>query len=151
MKKDVARNYLEVSVESSSPLKLVVWLYDIAIEALKAASVALEAGDAEKRTHQVNRAMTAIGELQGALDFENGGEVATQLARLYTHSRRKLYEAHSQASPEALAELTGELESVRDAWKQVERSVDGTQPANKINGNIPAGPPIDGSGRDWSA
>ena len=56
-------------------MRLVICLYEQAIEDLRCAVIALEKGDIEARTRGINHALTVIAQLQGSLDMERGGEV----------------------------------------------------------------------------
>lgn len=123
MKRNPARDYLHLTASSASSVGLVVLLYDLVLEALHRALQALEEDDTEQRTAELNRAIAALGELQGSLDFTRGDEVARWLGHFYTRARGKIIEAHIKASEEILRQLAAEFLSVREAWQQVEQSV----------------------------
>jgi len=57
-----------------------------------------------------------------SLDFDKGGEIAQNLARVYNYSIRKLTEAHAEESDEAMREIMDISVGLRDAWKQMPAS-----------------------------
>ena len=67
------------------PSRLIVILYDEAINSLVAAMDAISLGDIEARFNATTRTVEIISELNVSLDMENGGEIAQTLAALYNH------------------------------------------------------------------
>ena len=55
--------------------------------------------DIEERVKHSNRALLALQELDLMLDFENGGETAKELARVYSYVRAKLIESQIKLNP----------------------------------------------------
>lgn len=111
--------YLESKVLSASPLELVSLAYEGAIEAIGSARVCVR----EKRIHDRSRAITKaqllIGELQKSLDFDRGGDLSQQLARLYDYMQRRLMEANFQQVEAPLAEVESLLGTVLESWRQL--------------------------------
>ncbi|MBI1749431.1 MAG: flagellar export chaperone FliS [Acidobacteria bacterium] len=125
MNADPARSYKQFAAGSASPVGLVVMLYDAAMSSLERATQAVDAGDTEKRSAALNHVLAVIGELQGCLNFERGGEVAQRLERFYSVARGKVLEAHIKVSRKMLEELSGQFASLREAWQEVERAESG--------------------------
>lgn len=61
--------YRENDVHGSSPVRLVVLLYDQIIQDLTKAAQAIEQNQVELRTKYINHAILVIGHLQSPLDF----------------------------------------------------------------------------------
>ena len=95
---DARSSYREASVRGASPVRLVISLYEQAIEDLRRAIIALDKGAIEVRTREINHALLVIAQLQGSLDMERGGEVAKNLARFYGVVRAGLTEAQLKQS-----------------------------------------------------
>ena len=76
MTDDSARAYRQATAFGASPVGQVVALYDALLRDLHKATTAIAAGHVESRVAAANHALTIIGELQGVLDFEHGGEPA---------------------------------------------------------------------------
>jgi len=112
--------YREFSVQSATPLGLVVMLYDGAITALRQAVTAIEAHDITKKCAHLNRAQAIIVQLEGTLNFEQGGEVAQTLKALYVHARAQILKANLEDSPEILSALIEKITTVREAWHEAD-------------------------------
>ena len=122
---DARTSYREAAVRGASPVRLVICLYEQAIEDLRRAVLALEKGDIEARTCAINHALVVIAQLQGSLDRERGGEVAGNLDRFYNIVRAGLAEAQVRQSAKILEKQISELVLVYEAWLEVERATTG--------------------------
>lgn len=109
-------------MRGASPVRLVICLYEQAIEDLRRAVIALEKGDIEGRTRGINHALMVIGQLQGSLDMQRGGEVARNLNRFYNVARTSLAEAQLKQSERILERQVSELVLIYEAWLEVERA-----------------------------
>ena len=67
----------------------------------------------------MDKAISMIGELQTALDFEKGGEIAVSLDRLYDYLLRRLTEANANRDPAPLEEIIRLLGMLESAWQEV--------------------------------
>src|SRR5271170_404997 len=99
---DARSSYRETAVRGASPVRLVICLYEQTISDLRRAAVALEKGDIEARTRNINHAVLVIGQLQGTLDMERGGAVARNLLKFYSLLRAGLVEAQGKQSKQIL-------------------------------------------------
>lgn len=111
--------YKQTDVTSRSPLEIVVLLYDGAIRFLGEAHTAAGRSDKPSRTRAVARAQAIIGELQGTLDMERGGQVASDLDRLYTYMTSRLLDATARYDDTAITEVQRLLGSMREAWAKI--------------------------------
>lgn len=125
---DSAFAYHQNTAIGASPVGQVVALYDTILRDLHRASAAVEAGHIEKRCNAINHALTVIGELQGVLDFERGGEAARHLNSFYNVTRAKVTHAGVTSSHDELKELIGMFTRMRAAWSKVERTVGTSEP-----------------------
>lgn len=114
-----AQRYLQTEVRSSSPLELVVMLYDGALRSTAAASEAMRRGDIPARRAALSKTMAIIGELQNTLDMKNGGDVAVQLDQLYGWMTSRLLEAAVRQDAGPIDEVRRVLETLRDGWHQI--------------------------------
>ena len=120
-----ARQYRRAAAHSATPVGLVVLLYEAALDSLYRAVRAQEAGNIEERTTHLNRVLAVLGELQAALDFERGGEVARSLRDFYHFAHARLLEGSVRSSKEILVQVTEQFRLLRDAWQQVEPALAG--------------------------
>src|SRR5271165_1678746 len=116
---DARSSYRETAVRGASPVRLVICLYEQAIEDLRRAVIAQEKGDIEARTRGINHALAVIAQLEGSLDMERGGDVAKNLARFYSLVRSGLTEAQVQQSIRILEQQISQLATVHKAWLEV--------------------------------
>jgi flagellar secretion chaperone FliS len=115
-------SYREAAVQGAGRVRLVVLLYEQAIEDLRRALAAHARKEIEVRTREINHALLVLGHLQGSLDMRQGGQVAANLVRFYSLVRAGLVEAQCKQSAALLERQIALLLQVRDAWCQVERS-----------------------------
>ena len=72
--------------------------------------------------------------LQGSLDFEKGGDLATNLNELYSYVTRRLFHVNAHNDVVALDEIYGLMREIRDAWEGVPSLLSGsTRPAGMMN------------------
>ncbi|HEV2398258.1 MAG TPA: flagellar export chaperone FliS [Candidatus Sulfotelmatobacter sp.] len=116
-------SYRESSVAGASPLRLVILLYEQAIEDLRRAIDANDRHDVEGRTREISHALLVIGHLQATLDTSQGGQVAHNLNRFYSQLRSGVIAAQCAQSAELIEQQIAHLILVRDAWCAVERDI----------------------------
>ena len=96
-----SNEYHRQEILSASPLQLVVKLYDIAI--------------ASCFRNDRQKLRRALAELMSALNVEEGGEIASNLAGLYEY-------CIDQSVAGDLDQIRSLLVELRDAWKSIELS-----------------------------
>lgn len=111
-----AHAYQTVGAQSSSPLELVVMLYDGALRFLKQAKEAHSRGDVRGRSTNISRALAIVSELQSTLDVEKGLDIALELDRLYHYITGRLLDVTTKQDAAALDEILGLVGTLRDAW-----------------------------------
>lgn len=111
--------YLEAEILTADPIRLTKIVYDIGVTALESARQCCREGDIPGRGKFVNKTLDVLLELGESLDFEKGGEIATNYARLYDYCQRRVIQAHVEQSEKMLAEVQHLLEEMRDAWDVV--------------------------------
>jgi flagellar protein FliS len=111
-----ASNYLNNQIKTASQEQILVMLYDGAINFCRKARYALDAGDKVGRGEGISRAMAIINELNSTLDFEIGGEIATELDALYGFMTRELISANVNNDSKKIATVIGLLKELRETW-----------------------------------
>ncbi len=124
--------YQQSTAFSASAVGQVVALYDRILRDLRQAIQALQAGQIERRVGALNHALTIIGELQGVLDFERGGDVAGKLNSFYNVTRAMVMQAGVNSSASAMEELISMFTRLRAAWSQVEKTVPAAEPTERL-------------------
>ena len=120
--------YRETSIKTSSQGKLIVLLYDKAINSIEKAVALLDSGD--KRLDLVNssiiRAQEIITELSASLDFEKGKDIASNLFSLYIYFNQQLMSANLEKDSSHIKPVITMLQDLRSAWKQIENTKEQT-------------------------
>jgi len=114
-----AQHYMQTQVRSSSPLELVVMLYDGILRNTAAAIDAMARKDIRARRDAISKSLAIISELQSTLNMDQGGDVAVQLDRLYTWMTQSLIDATVKQDPKPIHDVRRIVESLRDAWQQI--------------------------------
>ncbi len=110
--------YCQAGHAGSTPLELVVLLYDALLDDLRRAIRSIRSHDIESRTAELQHAHRILEQLQGNINFELGADAARNLDKLYSLVRAKLLEAQWKSSDEILQSQIELLRPVRDAWNQ---------------------------------
>jgi flagellar secretion chaperone FliS len=110
--------YRQATVETASPGKLVVMLYDGAIRFLGEALEHLEQRKPKETHEAIIRAENILCELMTALDMERGGKIAENLLALYEFMHLRLVEGNIQKDATRIREVLTLLTDLRDAWAQ---------------------------------
>jgi len=111
--------YQQTAIGTQSKGRLIVMLYDGAIKFLKLAVRELEAGNHAAKGQYINRAQDILNELNAVLDMDTGGEVASNLRRLYLFMNRRLSEANGKRDPQMICEVITLLEELNQSWRAI--------------------------------
>jgi flagellar protein FliS len=122
-------------VETASPARLIVMLYDGAIRFINEAAYAMQQRDYETQNTKLQRAQKILAELISSLDFDKGGEIAENLFRLYTYMYNQLVEANINDSRDRLEHVVHLLSELREAWDTIatESETQVALPAAKVS------------------
>jgi flagellar secretion chaperone FliS len=108
--------YRHSTVETASPGKLVVMLYDGAIRFLGEALEHLEVNHPKETHEAIVKAENILCELMSALDMQRGGKIAENLLSLYEFMHLRLVEANIQKDAGRVRDVLGLLQDLREAW-----------------------------------
>jgi flagellar protein FliS len=122
------RQYQRAQVETASPTRLVVLLYDGAIRFCHKGQEAMRRGEFETQNTNLINAQRIVGELLGSLNREAGGEVAANLTRVYTYLLEELVKANLYDKPEILDHAIWVLDELRASWVEIDRMAAGNAP-----------------------
>lgn len=111
--------YQRTQVMTSSRVQIVVLLYDAAIQSIELARAGIESNDPKEKGRFLGRAISIIGELNSVLDFEQGGEIARSLHRLYEYMLNELVMANARNDVRRLDGPHRCLSTLREGWREV--------------------------------
>jgi len=115
------RQYHQTQVQTADRGKLLLMVYDVAINSLRESQRLMGLGDIPAKGLQMDKAIRAVGELRSSLDLARGREIAASLDRLYDFMLRRMREANLQNEGEHLEVVVRILEDLRETWSQVIR------------------------------
>ena len=125
---NAAQNYQRETARGASAIGGVVALYDTILRDFRRASAAAATGNIEARVFELNHALTVIGELNGVLDYQRGGEAAKRFHHFYEVTRGLILEANLRSTPESLEQLIALYSPVRQAWTKIDGQISSGAP-----------------------
>ncbi len=108
--------YQNVQVTTSNPEKILIMLYDGAINFTKIAIEKLAKGDVAGKGLYIGKTHAIVAELMETLNHEVGGDISQQLQRLYSYLIDELVTANIKNSPAHLENALKIMTSMRDTW-----------------------------------
>jgi flagellar protein FliS len=109
--------YLQDSINTATPGRLLVMLYDRLVMDLVQGEEGLRTGDREQANERITHAQEIILELRATLDVDAWAGAAG-LAGLYGFLVTELIQANIQRDADKVATCRGMVEPLRDAWRQ---------------------------------
>jgi flagellar protein FliS len=106
-------------VASADGVQLIQMLFDGLLESLAATKGHIQNGAIVEKGKSIARASRIVIGLQGALDFERGGDLANNLNELYGYVTRRLLHVNARNDLDALEEIFGLMNEIRSAWEGV--------------------------------
>jgi flagellar secretion chaperone FliS len=111
-----AANYRELEILSASSDRLVLMLFDHLVVQLERARIGTERNDLVLQLAGLTKARAIVGELLATLDFEQGGEIATQLADLYQFMLIEMLDVGQRGDSATLGRLAGIASTLREGF-----------------------------------
>jgi len=122
------------------PSRLIVLLYDAAIEGLDDAIAAIADGDIEGRFMATARTAEIVDRLHSALDMELGGEIAANLDQIYVAVISQLPVLNLKNDPEIARKLIALLAPLRASWAELDARLQFGLEAGRVDAeNVPNG------------
>jgi flagellar protein FliS len=113
--------YLQDSVSTASPARLLVMLYERLVLDLSQAEAALGASDRDQAADKLMHAQEIVLELRATLD-ESVWDGANGLAQIYGWVVNELIQANVKGNATKVAECRALIEPLRDAWREAAMS-----------------------------
>ena len=111
---------LDAQTSRASPLELVLLLTDGLLDELARARAHIVARRYEQKAASIDKCVEIINGLSSSLDFEQGGEVVANLARLYDFCATRLHAAGIALDPLMVDEVVQILTTIRQGWLGVQ-------------------------------
>ena len=108
----------EAVVESDDPQALIMLLLDELLRAMRGYVSGISKDDSKemRKNDQFTRSLTMLYGLQSCLNFDEGGEIAENLFRLYEYARVQLLHASQTGDIEGTQVAISSISEIREAW-----------------------------------
>lgn len=114
-----AMQYQRNAVQTASPAKLTLMLYDGAVKFSNIALEAMEEGNIEKAHTNIIKVQNIIVEFRSTLDMKY--PVAKDFDVVYDYIYRRLVEANMKKDKVIMEEALKYIKEMRETWKEVMR------------------------------
>ncbi|AAX17056.1 flagellar export chaperone FliS [Borrelia hermsii] len=112
--------YKKTQINTSSPISILVMLYEKAIQDLEIAKEFYKSEDPNstaKADEKVYHAQDIIIELMSTLNFEDGGEISNNLFSIYSFLSKTLESVTLEKNRDNIQEVLKHLKNLHTAWK----------------------------------
>ncbi len=114
--------YRQNSIDTASPARLIVMLYEGVVTALDKTAAALSVPvDIELAHRELTRCQDIVVELMQALNHD-AGEMAIRLATLYEYCHHQLVQANASKDFSHAQPVRDIFADLRDAWTEIAES-----------------------------
>ena len=107
------KQYQTNNINTATPEKLMIMLFDGAIQFLQKAKIAIAEKNVQERSLNIDGARKIIRELMRTIDLENGNDVSKGLFRLYNRMSMNLIKANVQRNSDKVDEVIEDLTNIR--------------------------------------
>ena len=107
------KQYQTSNITTATPEKLMILLFDGAIQFLQKAKTAIAENNYKERAVNIEGARKIIRELMRTIDLDNGNDVSKSLFRLYNRMAMNLIKANVQKNSSKIDEVIEDLTNIR--------------------------------------
>ena len=107
------KQYQASNVNTATPEKLMIMMFDGALQFLQKAKAAIVEGNLKERSQNIDGARKIIRELMRTIDLENGNDVSKQLFKLYNRMAMNLIKANVQRNAALIDTVIEDISNIR--------------------------------------
>ena len=107
------KQYQTSNITTATPEKLMIMMFDGALQFLQKAKTAIEEKNLQERFQNIDGARKIIRELMRTIDLENGNDVSKALFKLYNRMSMKLIKANVQKNIQLIDEVVEDISNIR--------------------------------------
>ena len=107
------KQYQASNVNTATPEKLMIMMFDGALQFLQKAKTAIAEGNLKERSTNIDGARKIIRELMRTIDLENGNDVSKQLFKLYNRMAMNLIKANVQRNAALIDTVIEDISNIR--------------------------------------
>ncbi len=115
--------YQTTSIKTSSQKQLIVMLYDGMHRFMNQAMKAIHEQDYETAHSNLNKTGKILLELLSTLREDKGGDVATNLKKIYVYCYEQIVIANLKKEVSMIRDVQGVLKNLSEGWKQINQKV----------------------------
>lgn len=130
---NAGKTYREQQILNASPAERIVLLYNGAIKFLLLAKASIEKNNIQERFNNNKKALDIITYLQATLDMEKGGDIATNLYRIYNYMQMRLIDVDMKNDVTAIDDVVEKLRELNASWVKVAQTVEGAPSVSSEN------------------
>jgi flagellar protein FliS len=108
--------YQNTQVNSASPERILIMLYEGAIKFSRIAMEKMEKNDLAGKGKYIGKTLAIVSELISTLNHEVGGDISLNLERLYIYLIDELTQANMNNSVTSLENAIRILDNLRNTW-----------------------------------
>lgn len=112
------KHYKKVEVETASKEKLLVMVFNGAIQFCETAKISYTEDNILDGQYYLSRVQCIVMELMSSLNMERGGQIASNLLDLYEYVLSALIEVR-EGNVEVLDDIISLLSGLKDAWQDI--------------------------------
>lgn len=120
------KQYQTSNIATATPEKLMILLFDGAIQFLQKAKTAIAENNLQERSQNIDGARKILRELMRTIDLENGNDVSKSLFRLYNRMAMNLIKANVQRNSDKIDEVIEDLTNIRWGFQKAIEIQNGT-------------------------
>ena len=107
------KQYQTSNITTATPEKLMIMLFDGAIQFLQKAKTAIAEKNLRERSVNIESARKIVRELMRTIDLENGNDVSKSLFKLYNKMAMKLIKANVSRNSDLVEEVLDDMMNIR--------------------------------------
>ncbi|GGH33022.1 flagellar export chaperone FliS [Paenibacillus segetis] len=111
--------YQKNKFQTASPHRLTLMLYNGAIQFASKAKEAIDNGDIAGTNMNVTKTQDIVYELLSSLNEKEGGEIASNLKKLYFYMIDRLIEGNIKKQSSSIDEVISLLQELQSAWVEI--------------------------------
>ena len=115
----------EAVAESEDPQALIMVLLDELLRAMRAYVNIVDKQEdiTARKNNNLTRSLTLIYGLQSCLNFDEGGEIAENLFKLYEYARVQLLHASATGETTGMSAAISAIGDIREAWSMINHGI----------------------------
>ena len=117
------QSYRKVSVESeisvASPHRIIQMMFEGALQRLAQSRYAIENNDLRNKGIYIGKAVGIVNGLNNSLNMDEGGDIPSNLSKLYDFMLRRISEANIHNDVQAIDDVSEILRTIKEGWDAI--------------------------------